>query len=103
MVVHEYQFQHSINRNGYDYSLFVCLDLVRAENQKDKYLMAKRRKMSLEGRIKKIAMGALPVIAGFMAVGLGIRYFGDKPVISDVAAGLNGSVKGSSLFSGWFG
>ncbi len=61
--------------------------------------MAKGRKQSIEAKIKGVVMKSLPVIFGLGAVGLIIRYFGDKPVVSDVAAGLNGNVKGTSWFS----
>ena len=44
--------------------------------------------------LKSITKGALPVMAGVMAVGLTIRYFGDQPVIKDVAKGLKGDVVG---------
>ncbi|MBL4761680.1 MAG: hypothetical protein JKY93_03160 [Gammaproteobacteria bacterium] len=60
--------------------------------------MARSRKASLETKVMRVIKGALPVVVGVGAVGLGIRYFGDKPVISDIAEGLNGNVKGSSFF-----
>ena len=44
--------------------------------------------------LTKIAYGALPVIAAFGVVGITIRYFGDKPVLSDIAKGLKGDVVG---------
>jgi hypothetical protein len=44
--------------------------------------------------LKSITNGAIPVIAGVAAVGLAIRYFGDKPFIKDIAKGLNGDVVG---------
>ncbi len=37
------------------------------------------------------------VVVGMALVGLGIRYFGNKPVIEDIKKGLNGDVQG--LFS----
>lgn len=43
---------------------------------------------------KGIAKGALPVMAGVLATGLLIRYFGDKPIIKDAKEGLKGNVQG---------
>lgn len=44
--------------------------------------------------LKGLSNKALPVVIGVMAVGLTIRYFGDKPLLEDVAKGLKGDVKG---------
>lgn len=44
--------------------------------------------------LKAITKGALPVMAGVFAVGLTIRYFGDQPILKDIAKGLKGDVVG---------
>ena len=41
-----------------------------------------------------MALAILPVTGGVFAAGLAIRYFGDKPVLKDVAKGLKGDVVG---------
>lgn len=43
---------------------------------------------------KSILKGALPVFVGVAGIALTIRYFGDKPLIEDVAKGLQGDVVG---------
>lgn len=65
--------------------------------------MAKRRrKASIETRIKRVVIASLPVAFGVSAVALAVRYFGDKPIINEVANGLQGNVKGSGGLFGWF-
>lgn len=64
--------------------------------------MARKRKASVETKVKRVVMGAIPVVVGGVGLGLLFRYFGDKPIISDAALGLNGSVKSSGFFS-YFG
>lgn len=63
--------------------------------------MARKRKASIETKVKRMFFASLPVVLGMGLTGLIIRYFGNKPVISDIAGGLNGSVKGTS--TGLFG
>tara|TARA_R110002124_G_C8973012_1_gene515489 strand:+ start:8532 stop:8708 length:177 start_codon:yes stop_codon:yes gene_type:complete len=44
--------------------------------------------------VKKYTLATLPVVGGISLVALGVRYFGDKPVVSDIAKGLKGDVVG---------
>ena len=71
--------------------------------RKRKSYRRRSRSVSLESKAKGLLSKAMPVVVGISLVGLGIRYFGNQPVVSDVAAGLNGSVKGTGFLSGWFG
>lgn len=64
--------------------------------------MARKRTASIETKAKRVLWGALPVVVGGVGLGLLFRYFGDKPIISDAALGLNGNVKSSGFFS-YFG
>jgi hypothetical protein len=44
--------------------------------------------------LKSISKGAVPVMAGVLAAGLLIRYFGDQPILKDAKEGLKGNVVG---------
>jgi len=47
-------------------------------------------------KLSTVGKNALPAFVGLAALGLTIRYFGDKPIISDIKEGLKGNV------NGWF-
>jgi hypothetical protein len=56
--------------------------------------MSRKIKGNLPSFIKKTLPVFVGGIAAVSALGLIIRYYGDSPIISDVAKGLNGDVVG---------